>query len=209
MALSAASLVAAEEGNAAQARELAGAARQAAGDGNLGYAPQSSLAHAAIGAIHALEGRPEQARTEFDRALRSRLRWPGLSPWPTLETLLRLTPLLADIGDRPGAAALLGEAREHTDPAAGWRRDSTGPAGAVGAGDRDEAAGVGVTGGSAHRARGDGAAPAPGSLSLREIGQELHLSQNTIKTHTRAIYRKLDVSTRLGAVEKGHRAGVL
>ena len=48
-----------------------------------------------------------------------------------------------------------------------------------------------------------------GTLSLREIGRELHLSQNTIKTHVQAIYRKLGVSTRPDAVEKGRQAGVL
>ena len=47
-----------------------------------------------------------------------------------------------------------------------------------------------------------------GTLSLREIGQELHLSPNTIKTHTRVIYRKLGVSTRRQAVEQGHRSGI-
>ena len=209
MALSAASLVAAEEGNSAQARELAGAARHASGDGNLGCAPQSSLAHAAIGAIHALEGRPEQARTEFDRALRSRRRWPGLSPWPTLETLLRLTPLLADIGDRPGAAALLGEARDILTLLPDGaeiqlarlerleREIATKPPALESLADPLTEREVTVL------------RLLRGSLSLREIGQELQLSQNTIKTHTRAIYRKLDVSTRLGAVEKGHRAGVL
>lgn len=209
MALSAASLVAAEEGNAAQARELADAARHAADDGDLGCAPQSSLAHAATGAIHALEGRPEEARTEFDRALRSPRRWPGLSPWPTLETLLRLTPLLADIGDRPGAAALLGEARDILtllpDGAETQlarleqleREIATKPRTLVSLADPLTEREVTVL------------RLLRGSLSLRGIGQELHLSQNTIKTHTRAIYRKLDVSTRLGAVEKGHRAGVL
>jgi LuxR family transcriptional regulator, maltose regulon positive regulatory protein len=39
-----------------------------------------------------------------------------------------------------------------------------------------------------------------GTLSLREIGRELCLSQNTIKTHTRSIYRKLGVSTRHDAI---------
>jgi LuxR family maltose regulon positive regulatory protein len=47
-----------------------------------------------------------------------------------------------------------------------------------------------------------------GTLSLREIGQELSLSPNTIKTHTRVIYRKLGVSTRGEAVEQGHRMGI-
>jgi len=48
-----------------------------------------------------------------------------------------------------------------------------------------------------------------GALSLREIGQELFLSANTIKTHTRAIYRKLGVTTRAEAVERGYEAGLL
>ncbi len=48
-----------------------------------------------------------------------------------------------------------------------------------------------------------------GPLSLREIGQELFLSANTIKTHTRAIYRKLGVSTRTEAVERGYETGLL
>jgi LuxR family transcriptional regulator, maltose regulon positive regulatory protein len=48
-----------------------------------------------------------------------------------------------------------------------------------------------------------------GTLSLREIGQELYLSQNTIKTHTQAIYRKLDVSSRHDAIARGRRIGIL
>jgi LuxR family transcriptional regulator, maltose regulon positive regulatory protein len=38
-------------------------------------------------------------------------------------------------------------------------------------------------------------------LSLREIGRELYLSTNTVKTHTRSIYRKLGVSSRDEAVK--------
>ncbi len=48
-----------------------------------------------------------------------------------------------------------------------------------------------------------------GTLSLREIGQELHLSANTIKTHTQAIYRKLGVSERRNAIKCGQQAGLL
>jgi len=32
---------------------------------------------------------------------------------------------------------------------------------------------------------------------------------NTVKTHTRAIYRKLGVSTRTEAVERGYETGLL
>jgi LuxR family maltose regulon positive regulatory protein len=40
-------------------------------------------------------------------------------------------------------------------------------------------------------------------LTLREIGRELYLSLNTVKTHTHAIYRKLGVSSRAQAVLAG------
>jgi LuxR family maltose regulon positive regulatory protein len=48
-----------------------------------------------------------------------------------------------------------------------------------------------------------------GTMSLREIGQELYVSPNTVKSHAQAIYRKLGVSTRHDAVERGHESGVL
>ncbi len=41
-----------------------------------------------------------------------------------------------------------------------------------------------------------------GPLSLREIGQVLSVSHNTIKSHTRAIYRKLGVSNRREAIQR-------
>jgi len=46
------------------------------------------------------------------------------------------------------------------------------------------------------------------SLSLREIGQELFVSANTVKTHTQAIYRKLGVSARHDAVVRGNQRGI-
>ena len=47
-----------------------------------------------------------------------------------------------------------------------------------------------------------------GTLSLREIGQELFVSANTVKTHTQAIYRKLGVSSRTEAVAQGRELGI-
>ncbi len=48
-----------------------------------------------------------------------------------------------------------------------------------------------------------------GTLSAREIGQELCVSANTVKSHTRAVYRKLGVSTRHDAVRRGHELGII
>jgi LuxR family maltose regulon positive regulatory protein len=203
MALSAASLVATEEGRIAQAGELAGAALRLSDDGDLSYAPQHSLAHTAAGAVYALEGRLEEARTEFERSLRSRGLWPGLSPWPTLETLLRFASLLLDDGDRAQAVALVDEARNILTSL------PTGAGAQLSRLDRLEQR---ITTGQSRVISLSGALTERevavlqllgGTLSLREIGQEMHLSQNTIKTHTRAIYRKLGVSTRRAAVDKG------
>jgi LuxR family transcriptional regulator, maltose regulon positive regulatory protein len=46
-------------------------------------------------------------------------------------------------------------------------------------------------------------------LSLREIGNELYVSLNTIKTHTRNIYAKLRVSSREQAVARARELGLL
>jgi LuxR family transcriptional regulator, maltose regulon positive regulatory protein len=46
-------------------------------------------------------------------------------------------------------------------------------------------------------------------LSLREIGNELYVSLNTIKTHTRNVYAKLRVSSREEAVTRARTLGLL
>ena len=45
----------------------------------------------------------------------------------------------------------------------------------------------------------------PTSLTPREMAAELYLSLNTIKTHTRALYRKLGVQSRHAAIEEARR----
>lgn len=46
-------------------------------------------------------------------------------------------------------------------------------------------------------------------LSQREIGSQLYVSFNTVKSHTRSIFRKLGVTTRAGAVDRGRELGFL
>ena len=49
----------------------------------------------------------------------------------------------------------------------------------------------------------------PGRLTQREIGETLHLSMNTVKTHMRNIFRKLSASSRDEAVEAARSIGLL
>ena len=46
-------------------------------------------------------------------------------------------------------------------------------------------------------------------LSLREVAGELYVSLNTVKTHARAIYRKLDATSRKRAVERARELELL
>jgi LuxR family transcriptional regulator, maltose regulon positive regulatory protein len=46
-------------------------------------------------------------------------------------------------------------------------------------------------------------------LSQREIGAELYISLNTVKFHSRNIYRKLGVSSRAKAVARGRQLALL
>jgi LuxR family transcriptional regulator, maltose regulon positive regulatory protein len=49
----------------------------------------------------------------------------------------------------------------------------------------------------------------PSNLSAREIADELYLSMNTVKTHQRHLYRKLEARTRSQAVERARALGLL
>lgn len=49
----------------------------------------------------------------------------------------------------------------------------------------------------------------PTHLSARQIAAELYLSMNTVKTHQRHLYAKLDAHTRAQAVERARALGLL
>ena len=208
LSLSVLALAAVELGRLARAHELAQAARRLGTRGGISETPPSAFAYVAAGAVHAAGGELIEARADLERAVRFGQAAPGIGRWAAVEALVRLAQVLLDLGDRGGAAAPVEQARllltSLSDPPEAMlaRLEQLQP-----------------------QLAGPGRAPSladplteremtvlhllQGSLSLREIGLELHLSTNTIKSHTQAIYRKLGVSTRHDAVERARAAGIL
>jgi LuxR family maltose regulon positive regulatory protein len=199
-------MLAADAGRLTQADELARAVRDVVSDPGLSQTTQSSFGYLAMGAVHATLGNLDEARDELEHALQMRQKSIGLSPWPTVEIMFRLAPVLADLGDRARAGTLLGEARQVLmalpDGAEAQlarlaqleQRLAYRPLTAPGAPITDREREV--------------LRLLQGTLSLRDIGRELYLSPNTIKTHTRALYRKLGVSDRQDAVARARELGI-
>jgi LuxR family maltose regulon positive regulatory protein len=165
------------------------------------------LAYAATAAVYAAEDRFEEARRELEPVLDLRRKNSGLGPWNTIVPTFLLARIRLQLGDVAGAAELADEAREVL---AALPEGTEALQGRLADLDRRLAR---------PSREADNAEPLTerevavlrmlgGSLSLREIGHELYVSANTVKTHTQAIYRKLGVSSRHDAVARGKRLGI-
>ncbi|GIH95724.1 LuxR C-terminal-related transcriptional regulator [Planobispora siamensis] len=207
LALAVLSLTLGGLGRFAEAEEPARVAYDLAEAWQLTESPTTSPAADALGAVLAREGRPLEARRLLERALDVRRRVVGLTPWPTLGLLIRLAGVASGSGDRTAARGFVDQA-EHlltAEPDSGEHlraevsrirhaTDAVRPAVPLGPLTPRELAVLRLL---------------QGDLSVREIGQELFLSANTVKTHTRSIYRKLGVTSRHDAVHHARRLGLL
>jgi LuxR family maltose regulon positive regulatory protein len=200
------SMIELENGNQNAALRLGREAVELAEELGVSETPLLSMAPTALGSALAAHGELAEAEAELERGLEltSRL-GNGL---PRAHALLALAPVRAERGNRVGARRLLVEARSIIGPARDpgvlaarleelERRLSTRARRGISPDDLPTESELRVL-----RLLASG-------LSQREIGNELFLSSNTIKSHARSLYRKLGVSSRDEAVARARELGVI
>jgi LuxR family transcriptional regulator, maltose regulon positive regulatory protein len=169
-----------------------------------------SSAHIARGRLFHRNRQPTEARAELERAVALARRGAGLVEWSY--ALTTLAELSRELGDRRAARELVLEARELLSRAP---RPGTLALRLVERLEDTLRLVVDVSGATPvvtdeltareHAVLG----LLPTGLSAREIGDELGISRDTVKTHTKRIYQKLGVSSRRGAVARGRDLGLL
>jgi LuxR family transcriptional regulator, maltose regulon positive regulatory protein len=169
-----------------------------------------SSSHIARGRLLRHERRPTDAAVELERAVGLSRRGAGLVEWSY--ALISLAELRSELGDRRAARELALEAREllsrAPEPGSQVVRLLEQLEGALRlvvdlSGSRPV-----VTDELTAREQ-TVLGLLPSGLSAREIADELGISRDTVKTHTKRIYQKLGVSSRRSAVARGRELGLL
>jgi LuxR family transcriptional regulator, maltose regulon positive regulatory protein len=170
------------------------------------FEPLSGIVYLALGRALAGQGELAEAEVQLGRALEL-FEVDSLGLHRTL-ALLVLGSVRHGRGDLPGARALVDQARQLIDQA-------TDPGMLPSLLERTE-----EVLGSRPRRPVPVAAPLterelavlrllPTRLSTREIGRELYVSPNTVRSHVQAIYRKLQVNSRAEAITQARQLGLL
>jgi LuxR family transcriptional regulator, maltose regulon positive regulatory protein len=199
------SLVQLDRGDLDEAGRLARAALEVSDDPGFLEHFVTMMGHLARGKVEERRGRLEAAKRELARALELARRGAGAVELGA--TLLALGQAQQSLGQRDEARALFDEARrtlqgcpdvgtlERTLAAA--ERSSRPPPRLPERGDELTERELSVL------------RLLAGELSRREIAEALFVSLDTVKTHTRGIYRKLGASTREEAVRRAREAGLV
>jgi LuxR family maltose regulon positive regulatory protein len=204
-ALAVLSLLAADHDDPAAASLARGAVATAEAHA-VSFEPLTGIVYLALGRALARQGELAEAEVQLGRALEL-FKVDSMSLHRTL-ALLVVASVRHGRGDLPGARALVDQARELIE-------HSTDPGMLPALLEQTEAAL-----GSRPRRPVQVAAPLterelavlrllPSRLSTREIGRELSVSANTVRSHVQAIYRKLQVSSRAEAVTQARQLGLL
>ncbi len=168
----------------------------------------SALVYAVSSDVQARLGRVDAAQRDGRDATRLLSALTRFTPWYEAECGLALARASLRLSDVTSARALLGQAARSLSQSPGatvarrWLKECSSQT--------DVAA----------QAQADGTWALttaelrvlqflPTHLSFPEIAERLYVSANTVKTHTRSVYRKLDASSRGEAVVRAREAGLL
>jgi LuxR family transcriptional regulator, maltose regulon positive regulatory protein len=204
-ALAVLSLLAADKNDPAAASLARRAVATAHAEG-VSFEPLSGTVYLALGRALARQGKLAEAEVQLGRALEL-FKVDSMGLHRTL-ALLVLASVRHGRGDLPGARALADQARELVE-------QSTDPGMLPALLEQTE-----EMLGSRPRRPVQMAVPLterelavlrllPTWLSTREIGRELYVSPNTVRSHVQAIYRKLQVNSRAEAVTQARQLGLL
>ena len=189
------------------AARFAAEAREEVDAGRVGEQVPGVLTDAVDARVAIHRGDPESARAHLAHAQRLRPLLTRALPWAAVRARLDLAHAHLALADAPGARTLLAEIRDVLA-----RRPQMGAL-------VDEVATIQR---QVDTMRGDviGASTLTTAelrllplltthLSFREIGTQLFVSHNTVKTQAISIYRKLDASSRSEAIERAVQVGLL
>jgi LuxR family maltose regulon positive regulatory protein len=208
IALAQLSLIALDDNDSETAFRLVTQARDQVARCGLTEYPSMAIVYASCALVAARRGRMEQSQADTRAAKRLLARIVDLPPWYDAEARIALAGAEIRLDDLNGARALLKEADgflARTPDAVmlsewlGATRDAL---------DTASSGGRGVDW-SLTAAELRTLQYLPSHLSFREIGERIHVSPNTVKTQARAVYRKMDASSRAEAVETAREAGLL
>jgi LuxR family maltose regulon positive regulatory protein len=203
------SAIRAEEGDLDEAERLARRVTELSTEHGLEEHWATAMAHVVRGKALLRQGHAEPACVAIARAVELSRR--GIARVETAYGLLALAQATRTLGDSAEAGALLGQARrvieECPDPGLVAHMLRELETRLNGAGSLE---GRGANGACELTERELVVLRLlPTALSQREIGDELFVSLNTVKTHVRGIYRKLDAATRPQAIERARELHLL
>ena len=200
-------LVALDDGNWDEAAVLAGRARSQMSASGLGRYPPAALVFAVSALVRAQRGLGEEARGDLRQSRRLLASLVGFMPWYEIETRIVLARAALCLGELGTARTLAAEARGRLREAPDATRlrawlDET--RAEIDAATLSAGEGCALT-----KAEVRVLQLLPTHLSVPAIADRLYVSPNTVKTHVRAVYRKLDASSRAEAVAHASAAGLL
>jgi LuxR family maltose regulon positive regulatory protein len=201
-------LAALDAGDSERAAVLASRARAQLERFELQRCPLAALVFSICAWLHARSPNEAEALADLEQALELVARFTDPSPWYEAECRLALADAAVFLNRPTVASEQLAKAESASRRVSGgavparWLAETRGRV--------EQAASAGA---AVHWNLTDAELRVlgylPSHLCFREIAERLYVSSNTVKTHARAIYRKLGASSRGEAVDRARGAGLV